>query len=111
MEDGTIVLIGATTENPSFHLNNALLSRCKLVVLSKLSSDSIEQILKNAVERLGGFCMESTTGIETEPDDLNKKFVLKEILYNKSIFESSHRDLIPKYLSVEGYLPGNCLFV
>ena len=54
MEDGTIVLIGATTENPSFHLNNALLSRCKLVVLSKLSESNIQKILMNAVEHLGG---------------------------------------------------------
>ena len=54
VEDGTIVLIGATTENPSFHLNNALLSRCKLVVLSKLSECNIQKILMNAVEHLGG---------------------------------------------------------
>ena len=54
VEDGTIVLIGATTENPSFHLNNALLSRCKLVCLVKLSEDNIVKILMNAVEHLGG---------------------------------------------------------
>ena len=54
VEDGTIVLIGATTENPSFHLNNALLSRCKLVCLVKLSEDNIGKILMNAVQRLGG---------------------------------------------------------
>ena len=52
VEDGTITLIGATTENPSFHINNALLSRCKVIVLEKLSSETIVKILKRAVEGL-----------------------------------------------------------
>ena len=46
MEDGTIILIGATTENPSFSLNSALLSRCKVLTLSKISPDDILKILK-----------------------------------------------------------------
>ena len=54
VEDGTIVLIGATTENPSFHLNNALLSRCRVVVLNQLTVDSILKILRNTVTMLNG---------------------------------------------------------
>ena len=46
MEDGTIILIGATTENPSFSLNSALLSRCKVLTLKKLSPECILNILK-----------------------------------------------------------------
>ena len=46
-------MIGATTENPSFQLNNALLSRCRVVVLEKLTVDHVEQILRNAVNSLG----------------------------------------------------------
>ena len=65
IEDGTIILIGATTENPSFHLNNALLSRCKLVALSQLTVESIVKILKNAVDRLGGHQLNED---ETEKD-------------------------------------------
>lgn len=53
VENGTITLIGATTENPSFQLNNALLSRCRVVVLEKLTVDHVEQILRNAVNSLG----------------------------------------------------------
>ena len=49
VEDGTIVLIGATTENPSFEVNNALLSRMKVVVLGMLPPDAIERILKRAL--------------------------------------------------------------
>ncbi len=52
IEDGTLVLVGATTENPSFSLNNALLSRCRVVVLKALDVDAIEAILKRAFEQL-----------------------------------------------------------
>ena len=49
VEDGTIVFIGATTENPSFELNNALLSRTKTYVLKSLSEESLVQVLKHAL--------------------------------------------------------------
>jgi len=52
VETGTIVLIGATTENPSFSLNNALLSRCRVLVLEKLSSENVIAILSQALELL-----------------------------------------------------------
>jgi len=50
IEDGTITFLGATTENPSFSLNKALLSRCKTVVLSALSSEALTKILVKAVD-------------------------------------------------------------
>ena len=49
VEDGTIVFIGATTENPSFELNNALLSRVRVYVLKSLARESILELLKNAL--------------------------------------------------------------
>ncbi|MEN8237404.1 MAG: replication-associated recombination protein A [Pseudomonadota bacterium] len=48
IEEGSIILIGATTENPSFELNGALLSRCRVVVLKRLESDGLEELLKKA---------------------------------------------------------------
>jgi putative ATPase len=48
VEDGTIVLIGATTENPSFELNAALLSRAQVLVLNRLSAEALEQLLEHA---------------------------------------------------------------
>jgi putative ATPase len=48
MEDGTIVLVGATTENPSFELNGALLSRAQVLVLRRLDDDDLEALLKRA---------------------------------------------------------------
>lgn len=53
VENGTIILIGATTENPSFSLNNALLSRCRVVVMEKLSTDDVLVILKQALNKSG----------------------------------------------------------
>ena len=49
VEDGTIVFIGATTENPSFELNNALLSRLRVYVLKSLSEKEINEILNQAL--------------------------------------------------------------
>jgi len=49
VEDGTVVLIGATTENPSFELNNALLSRCRVYVLRSLETEDICHIINRAL--------------------------------------------------------------
>ncbi|KAM3866198.1 ATPase WRNIP1 [Diretmus argenteus] len=53
VECGTITLIGATTENPSFQVNAALLSRCRVLVLEKLSVEAMSSILRRAVTSLG----------------------------------------------------------
>ncbi len=60
IEKGTIILIGATTENPSFELNSALLSRLKVYVLNPLKAEDIFKILKRAID-------------EFIPRELNKK--------------------------------------
>jgi putative ATPase len=52
VEDGTVIFIGATTENPSFELNNALLSRCRVYVLKSLTLDDIKTIIINALPQL-----------------------------------------------------------
>jgi len=48
VEDGTVVLVGATTENPSFALNGALLSRCQVMVLKRLDDAALEKLLARA---------------------------------------------------------------
>ena len=50
IEDGTIIFIGATTENPSFELNNALLSRARVYILKPLSTQEIERVLQQAID-------------------------------------------------------------
>lgn len=54
VEAGTFTLIGATTENPSFSLNSALLSRCRVFVLEKLSKFDIMAIIEKGIRSLGG---------------------------------------------------------
>jgi putative ATPase len=51
VEDGTLCFIGATTENPSFEINSALLSRARVYVLRSLTTDDIQQVLRRAIER------------------------------------------------------------
>ena len=55
VEKGSIILIGATTENPSFEVNSALLSRCKVFVLQELKTDELVQLLKRALTDEKGF--------------------------------------------------------
>jgi putative ATPase len=53
VEDGTVVLVGATTENPSFELNGALLSRCRVLVLKRLDEAALEALLARAEAEAG----------------------------------------------------------
>ncbi len=53
VEEGTITLMGATTENPSFELNAALLSRCQVLVLKALDEAALEELLKRAEAHVG----------------------------------------------------------
>ena len=58
VEKGSIILIGATTENPSFEVNAALLSRCRVFVLKALGEEDILRLLKHALESPKGFGMQ-----------------------------------------------------
>ena len=55
VEKGSIILVGATTENPSFELNSALLSRCKVFILKALEEDDLKQMLQRAIKSPKGF--------------------------------------------------------
>ncbi|MGB0833192.1 MAG: replication-associated recombination protein A [Psychrobium sp.] len=62
IEDGTVIFVGATTENPSFQLNNALLSRARVYLLKKLENDDIQALLTQAVnDKERGFGNENIT--------------------------------------------------
>ena len=73
VEKGSIVLIGATTENPSFEVNNALLSRCRVFVLKELTSDDILNLLKRALKDNRGFGKEKVK-ISDEDLEIVAKF-------------------------------------
>jgi putative ATPase len=53
VEDGTVILVGATTDNPSFELNAALLSRCQVLVLKRLDDAALENLLARAEAEMG----------------------------------------------------------
>jgi len=53
VEDGTVTLVGATTENPSFELNAALLSRCQVLILRRLDHDALEELVRRAETLVG----------------------------------------------------------
>lgn len=58
IEDGTIIFVGATTENPSFELNNALLSRARVYLLKRLADEDIEQVITQALSDPRGLANE-----------------------------------------------------
>lgn len=65
VEDGTFLFVGATTENPSFELNNALLSRAQVYILKSLSTEQIGQVLEQGLSKLN-------TDISVEPKALER---------------------------------------
>ena len=69
VENGTIILIGATTENPYFEVNKALISRSMVVKLDPLTEDNIYEILKNAIKSKDGL---GEYNIKIEDDTLKK---------------------------------------
>ncbi|XP_075682812.1 ATPase WRNIP1 isoform X3 [Rhinoderma darwinii] len=78
VECGTITLIGATTENPSFQVNAALLSRCRVLVLEKLSVEAMEAILKRAVCSLGIQVLQDDEQAECSSSDTSECHVYIE---------------------------------
>jgi len=71
VEDGTVVFIGATTENPSFELNNALLSRARVYVLRALTEVQLLDLLKRAVQH------EQSDGDPIQVDDMALQLIAK----------------------------------
>ena len=69
VENGTVILIGATTENPYFEVNKALISRSMVIKLEPLTEQHIYQVLKNALERKDGL---GEYNIKIEDETLQK---------------------------------------
>ncbi|MFO1392873.1 MAG: replication-associated recombination protein A [Steroidobacteraceae bacterium] len=68
VEDGTVCFIGATTENPSFEINSALLSRARVYVLRSLTADDVRVVLERALQRAGD---EDGGSVTTDSDALD----------------------------------------
>ena len=94
VEDGTIILVGATTENPSFELNAALLSRCQVFVLNRLTVDNFEELLQRA---------EKETGKKLPVDEEARDFM-------KSVADGDGRYILNLAESVWSYAQENEIF-
>jgi putative ATPase len=69
VEDGTVIFVGATTENPSFELNNALLSRARIYKLQSLSVDQLVKVMERALKQAPGL---KEMKLDADADVLNK---------------------------------------
>ena len=98
VEKGDLVLIGATTENPSYELNRALLSRCRVVVFERLSEENLKQIVTRAEAHYKKSVTEILTPeafenlLQYSDGDARRLINSLEILYN---FSSSHGSEAP----------------
>jgi len=133
MEDGTITLIGATTENPSFELNAALLSRAQVLVLKRLDEDALENLLQKAESETplpltakardllktladgdGRYLLSMAEQIMAQPEELDEDALLNIIqrrapLYDKG--DEGHYNLISAlHKSVRGSDPDAALY-
>ncbi len=100
VEDGTLVLIGATTENPSFECNQALLSRCRVYVLKSLSNDQLTLILERALT-----CQERGLGhlnIQCEPELVRK---IVDIAQGDARRLLNYIDVIAQWFEAQGTEP------
>ncbi|KAL0108131.1 hypothetical protein PUN28_015022 [Cardiocondyla obscurior] len=104
VESGTITLIGATTENPSFSLNSALLSRCRVIVLHKLSVANLLSILKRAVISLRGV-IHTLDESKSILDNISEKNTLEEDKVEKEL--SCNTKFIIDEPTIE-WLAGTC---
>jgi putative ATPase len=108
VEDGTLTLIGATTENPSFEVNSALLSRCRVYVLNPLSETELKQVVSRACKALSlkiapeakGFLASFASGdarsalgvIQTAHETFPKQKITKNMLLNILQTKTLHYD-------------------
>ncbi len=108
IEDGTITFIGATTENPSFELNNALLSRARVYLLKRLDETAIEAIIRQALTDPRGLAhepLEFAEGVlkalvQLVDGDGRKALNYLELL-NDMVEEQDGRKLIDRHLLAE----------
>ncbi|MBL7002569.1 MAG: replication-associated recombination protein A [Gammaproteobacteria bacterium] len=96
IEDGTIVFVGATTENPSFELNNALLSRCRTYVLKSLQTNELESIVQNAISQQSLFIEAEALSllVDSADGDARKALTFLEIASDLVEDNSISEDLI-----------------
>ena len=140
VEKGSVTLIGATTENPSFEVNNALLSRCQVFVLSPLNKIQLRKILSNALHHdieiknkkieileddallkiSGGDARRLLSALElvincsSQPIKINNALVLEKVETQMALFDKTgdlHFDIISAFIkSIRGSDPNAAVY-
>ncbi len=103
VESGALILIGATTENPSFEVISPLLSRCRVFVLSELSNDEVGEIISRAVKKLNTTISKTAKDwlVQMANGDARQAITMLDnayTLYNKLTIDSLKSTLQNKYL-------------
>ncbi len=102
VEDGTLILIGATTENPSFEVISPLLSRCRVLKINPITNDNLKQLLNNSFNKdiiLSKYKIEIDENninylINSAGGDARKMYNTLEIAFNISLDNKSEKDTI-----------------
>lgn len=102
VEDGTITLIGATTENPSFELNSALISRCQVIILKRLNEEALTRLIERAEEETGAKLPLTDTAknnlIAISDGDGRYLLNMIEMIYDFSNGKIIDENLLPKVI-------------
>lgn len=106
IEQGEVILIGATTENPSLELNKTLLSRCRIIVFEKLSSGDVNKILKKAADVMGFdvFCKGEKNEFQEDRTYIEQAALewLGDTCSGDARIALNNFEMIQKYFSHEG---------
>ncbi len=94
IEDGTITLIGATTENPSFEIRNALLSRCRVFVLKRLDKESLIKIIKNALDKIEVEINDSEIKLLAQMSNGDARTALNILEYSSSLNKTINKEVL-----------------
>jgi len=114
VEKGDMILIGATTENPSFYLISPLISRCRLFILKKLTEDNITEILQRAVNKIDTKKPDFTTdnlkliSQASEGDARRALNTLEALLKNRNIDKKNFSDYLSRILIYDKR--GDCFY-
>jgi putative ATPase len=121
VENGTITLIGATTENPSFEVNSALLSRCQVFVLKPLDVKDLSQLVDHALTKDGGdgrkllnLVEMAVNNVQDGPVRITDAFIQETVQKKIALYDKSgeqHYDIISAFIkSVRGSDPNAAVY-
>jgi putative ATPase len=106
VENGMITLIGTTTENPSFEINSALLSRCRLIIFTSFNDEELKKLIERAEKEIGKNLpiMPDCYEVLCELSGADGRYLLNmcEELFNANLKETLNKEQLLKFLQYKG---------